>query len=58
MLTKEQIERYTARLKECQRDTDTETAHANADDVLTDILWDLGLGDIVNQYDAVKKWYS
>jgi hypothetical protein len=39
-------------------DTDTETAHARADDALCKLLIALGHADVVAAFNSVDKWYS
>lgn len=41
-----------------QGNADLERAHMQADDILLEILSDLGLDDIVKQYKAIDKWYA
>lgn len=45
-------------LKDEQESGDTEIAHINADDVLCDLLKSIGYGDVVNEYEKIKKWYA
>ena len=45
-------------LKNWQTVTDSEAAHAEADDVICDLLRELGYGDVVDEYEKVDKWYS
>jgi hypothetical protein len=47
-----------AKLVECQKNRDVEVAHGNADDVLCDLLTDLGYGAVVAEWDKVRKWYA
>lgn len=49
---------YIKRLKAAQEDHDTESAHAEADDVLCDLLKELGYIKIVEEYHKVSKWYA
>jgi hypothetical protein len=37
---------------------DNEPAHADADQVLTDLLNQLGYNNVVEAYDAIGKWYG
>lgn len=39
-------------------DYDLETAHEKADDVLCDLLRDLGYGEVVETYNEIPKEYS
>mgnify|MGYP001497723591 CR=1 FL=1 len=45
-------------LKKAAKNSDTETAHANADKVLCVLLKLLGYGSVVEAWEKVKKWYS
>ena len=47
-----------AKLEECQSNRDTEKAHGDADDVLCELLTELGYDDVVSEYHKVKKWYA
>lgn len=53
------LKKYMRRLI-WQRDKngDTEDAHSNADDILCEILVELGYGALVEVYKKVPKWYS
>ena len=37
---------------------DAEGPHADADEVLCDLLKALGYGDVVAEYEKVEKWYA
>ena len=37
---------------------DVERAHAEADDILCELLIALGYSDVVLAYNAVEKWYA
>ena len=37
---------------------DKESAHSQADDLLVDIIREIGLNDIADAYEEVGKWYS
>lgn len=45
-------------LRECQESNDQEMAHIDADDVLCQLLQDLGYNDVVEEYDRIGKWYA
>lgn len=49
---------YMKRLKEAQESSDTESAHADADEVLCDLLEALGYKKVVEAYNKVDKWYA
>ena len=46
------------RLKAAQQDSDIESAHAEADQVLCDLLEAIGFKAIVREYHKVSKWYA
>lgn len=46
------------KLKEWQKSGDTECAHGYADDVLCDLLSELGYSDVVEEYHKVDKLYA
>jgi hypothetical protein len=47
-----------AELKEANADSDTESAHGWADQVLCELLVALGYQDVVDEYDKIDKWYA
>ncbi len=49
---------WMKRMKEQISNDDTEIAHGNADDILCDMLIELGHGDLVDLYYEVSKWYA
>jgi len=60
-LTKKQLaikESVIARLRIEQKNGDTECAHCNADDLLCELLNELGFIDVVNEWQEVDKWYA
>lgn len=61
MASKNNIEKYIERLKECHNMGDTECAHADADRVLKDVILN-ELGDdfkqVIKEYEDVPKWYA
>lgn len=50
--------KYIEALKVEQQNHDTEEAHCNADDILCNLLTDLGYKPIVEEYNQVSKWYA
>lgn len=46
------------KLKECEQNSDTESAHGIADSVLCELLEDLGYEDVIFAYSKVNRWYS
>ena len=57
MKKKINVEDYLKRLKECER-YDTECAHGRADEILCELLRELGYSDIVDAYEDIDKWYA
>jgi hypothetical protein len=60
-LTKKQLvikESVIARLKIEQTNFDTEDAHWSADALLCELLKELGLEDVVSEWQEVDKWYA
>lgn len=49
---------YIKRLKQAQEIADVESAHEDADNVLCDLLKDLGYDRVVEEYNKVEKWYA
>ncbi|MGU3399240.1 hypothetical protein ACLBWS_05775 [Brucellaceae bacterium D45D] len=49
---------YINRLRQLQGRGDTELQHVHADDVLCDLLKQLGYEEIVSEFDKVDKWYA
>jgi len=58
LLTKKQERHYLKVLKIQVLNKDQEDAHINADEVLKDILHDMGYWDIVEVYNTIAKWYA
>lgn len=46
------------RMQELENSGDIESAHGLADDILCDLLTQLGYTDIIDAYDRVEKWYA
>ena len=61
-MTEEQIkqlhEKYVKLMQEQTENDDTENAHCSADDLLCDLLEDLGFKDVVDIYIGIHKWYA
>lgn len=51
-------QRAIKKLQECQQNREWESAHEDADDVLCELLSDLGFEDIVAEWQKVGKWYA
>lgn len=52
------IKEAVEKMKECVNNGDTEVAHIDADDILCDVLTQLGYKELVDLYEKVKKWYA
>ena len=58
MLTKEQKDKFIKKLKELsENDNDIEISHITADNILCKILSLLDCGEIVEEYDKIRKGY-
>ena len=51
------IKKYKPKLQNCINCDDPEAAHVEADEVLTELLKEVGLTEITTVYDKIKKWY-
>ena len=49
---------YIERLEEVQKMFDQERAHINADEILCELLTELGYCDVVKEYNKIEKWYA
>jgi len=54
-ITKEQA---IEKLKAQQGTDDTESAHAQADNILCQLLESLGCADVVVEYNKIDKWFA
>jgi len=53
------IERYMKRMETVvANNSDPEMAHINADDILCELLDELGYADLVDIYNKVEKWHA
>lgn len=57
-ISRQVYDAYVMAMNEAAQDDDAETAHRNADRLLTDLLEALGCQEIVNAFYDVKRWYS
>lgn len=46
------------KLKELQESDDVELSHYEADQIICNLLNDLGYTDVVKEYDKISKWYA
>lgn len=51
-------QKYMALLKDCVANGDEEIAHSDADNILCQLLTELGYSEIVGIYSEVDKWYA
>jgi len=58
MKKSELIKKAIDDLKEQQKNLDTECAHIKADNILCDLLKDIGFGEVVIEYEKINKWYD
>ena len=52
------VAKAVAKLKELQECHDWEAAHGDADDLLCDLLRELGYSEVADEFDEVGKWYA
>ena len=52
------IEEIKAKLKELQQSDDVEQSHYEADQIICNLLNDLGYKDILKEYNKISKWYA
>lgn len=57
MVDKKLEEKYLRKMREAGANNDTEVAHSDADELLTELLEDLGYKRVVSVYRKIKKWY-
>lgn len=57
-ISRQVYDAYVMAMKEAAQDDDGETAHRNADRLLTDLLEALGCKEIVSAFYDVTRWYS
>lgn len=58
MTTEELKERAIQKLKNVQSWNDIESAHGAADNVLCDLLENLGFKDVIEEYNKINKYYA
>ena len=59
MVKKEKLTiEYIKKLKIQKKEADQELAHVNADELLCDLLIELGYKKIVRIYNKIEKWYA
>lgn len=46
------------KLKELQQSGDTECAHSDADDLICELLLELGYEEVVTEYHKIDKWFA
>ena len=52
------IKEAVEKMKECVNNSDTELAHLDEDNILCDVLTQLGYKELVDLYEKVNKWYA
>ena len=51
-------EQFAKRMREIAKETDTEDRHINADNLMCDLLKELGYGEGVDIFEDMYKWYA
>lgn len=53
-------EELLVEMRQCVEDskTDQERAHERGDEILCDLLRDLGYDGLVDEWELIKKWYA
>ncbi len=54
----ELLEKYKKAMTEAIDQGDVEVGHGNCDDVLCELVRELGFGDVVEIYNTQNKWYA
>lgn len=49
---------YLKRMKQLQESGDIEVAHIEADDILCEVLLQLGYKELVDAFNDLAKWYA
>lgn len=52
------IEEKISQLKKLQQSGDTEIAHSKADDIICELLLELGYEEVVTEYHKIDKWFA
>lgn len=57
-MDKELNDKYLSQMKELRYEDDTEHAHVVADEILCNLLDELGYKELVDAFDDLDRWYS
>ena len=57
-MNKKLNDKYLRKMKELEYNDDTEHVHSVADDILCDLLIDLGYTELVGVFCDLEKWYA
>jgi hypothetical protein len=57
-MNEELKEKYLQKMKDVAKNHDAEVAHCDADDLLCELLKDLGYEEIIEAFESVDKWYA
>lgn len=57
-MSEDLIAKYVTIFNEQCYTGDLEVDHAKADEILCQLLTELGFGEIVDKYEDVEKWYA
>ncbi len=58
LLTGEEVETALKALRKQQDNDDQEEAHSEADDIISDLLYQIGYKEIAEAYRKVPKWFD
>lgn len=51
-------EKYLTKFKEKCLSVDIEINHSNAEDILCELLEDLGYNELITEFKKLEKWYA
>ena len=57
-MNKKLNEKYLNQMKQLVDIFDTEVAHSTADEILCELLLEMGYKDLVDEYNKIDKWYA
>lgn len=57
-MNKELNDKYLSQLNDLITENDVEKKHIDADNILCELLKELGFNEIVESFNKLKKWYG
>lgn len=57
-MNKELNDKYLSQLNDLISENDVEKKHIDADNILCELLKELGFNEIVESFNKLKKWYG